>query len=342
MIKRPLGSSGLSVSAIGLGCMTMSDFYGDMTTPAGRAAGEQQSLAAIRRALELGVDFLDSADIYGIGHNEVIVGRAVRNFVAGGGSRSAVVVATKFGNVRGADGSWQGVNGRPDYVLQACDASLERLGLDHIDLYYQHRVDLETPIEETVGAMAQLVESGKVRFIGLCETSVDTLRRAHGVHPITALQSEYSLWSRDVEEGQVDACAELGIAFVAYSPLGRGFLTGRYSDPEALPAGDARRNHPRFQDGNVQQNRQVLQHIVDFAHRHGCTPAQLALAWLLHRGRHIIPIPGTKHIERLEENLGATDVTLTDSEVQELAEITAPGAFAGTRYTAEGMKRINV
>jgi aryl-alcohol dehydrogenase-like predicted oxidoreductase len=339
---KPLGRSGLNISALGLGCMTMSDFYEDMATEAGRKAGEAQALATIEHALQRGINFLDSADVYGIGHNEELVGRAVQAWVANGGQRSDVVLATKFGNVRHADGSWHGVNGRPEYVHAACAASLQRLGLDHIDLYYQHRVDPETPIEETVGAMAELVVEGKVRALGLSEASVDTLRRANAVHPISALQSEYSLWSRDVEAGQVAACRELDITFVAYSPLGRGFLTGAYAADADLADHDSRRNHPRFQAGNIERNRAALEEIHALAQRKGCTPAQLALAWLLHQGDHIVPIPGTKRSARIDENLGALDVELTAAELAELDRLAAPGTFAGTRYPELGMKRVNI
>lgn len=308
----------LTVSALGLGCMGMSEFYGE--------ADEQESIRVIHRALDLGVTFLDTADMYGVGRNEELVGRAIR------GRRDEVVLATKFGNVRGPNGERLGINGRPEYVRQACDASLKRLGVDHIDLYYQHRVDPDTPIEETVGAMAELVQAGKVRFLGLSEASAATLRRANAVHPITALQSEYSLWTRDPEEEVLPTCRELGIGFVAYSPLGRGFLSGQFRSPEDLPADDFRRHNPRFQGENFQKNLRLVEAVQDMAREKGCTPSQLALAWLLAQGNDIVPIPGTKRVRYLEENLGALDVHLNADDLAQLEAVFPLGAAAGERY----------
>lgn len=308
----------LTVSALGLGCMGMSEFYGE--------ADEQESIRVIHRALDLGVTFLDTADMYGVGRNEELVGRAIR------GRRDEVVLATKFGNVRGPNGERLGINGRPEYVRQACDASLKRLGVDHIDLYYQHRVDPDTPIEETVGAMAELVQAGKVRFLGLSEASAATLRRANAVHPITALQSEYSLWTRDPEEEVLPTCRELGIGFVAYSPLGRGFLSGQFRSPEDLPADDFRRHNPRFQGENFQKNLRLVEAVQDMAREKGCTPSQLALAWLLAQGNDIVPIPGTKRVRYLEENLGALNVHLNADDLAQLEAVFPLGAAAGERY----------
>ncbi|PTQ60753.1 aryl-alcohol dehydrogenase-like predicted oxidoreductase [Sphingomonas sp. PP-CE-3G-477] len=327
MKTRKLGRQGLEVSALGLGCMGMSDFYG--------SRDEAESVATINRALDLGVTFLDTADMYGVGANEQLVGRVVRE------RREWVVVATKFGNVRGADGSFKGVNGRPDYVRSACDASLQRTGLDVIDLYYQHRVDPDVPIEETVGAMADLVRAGKVKYLGLSEAAPATIRRAHAVHPITALQTEYSLWSRDVEDQILPTVRELGIGFVPYSPLGRGFLTGQFKTPNDLDAGDTRRNHPRFQGEAFQKNLDLVAAIGTMAEEKGYTPAQLALAWVLRQGEDIVPIPGTKRRTYLEDNLGALDVDLSAADLARIDEILPPGAAQGTRYPDASMASID-
>jgi aryl-alcohol dehydrogenase-like predicted oxidoreductase len=328
MEMRKLGSQGLEVSALGLGCMGMSEFY------AGR--DEAESIATINRALDLGVTFLDTADMYGVGANEELVGRVVRE------RREWVVVATKFGNVRGADGSFQGVSGHPDYVRQACDASLKRLGIDVIDLYYQHRVDPNVPIEETVGAMAELVTAGKVKYLGLSEAAPATIRRAHATHPISALQTEYSLWSRDPETEILPTIRELGIGFVPYSPLGRGFLTGQFKSPDDLPADDYRRNAPRFQGEAFQKNLDLVGEIERLAADKGCTPAQLALAWVLAQGKDVVPIPGTKRRKYLEDNLGALDVTLSAAELARIDEVLPPGAAEGTRYAAPQMAALNL
>jgi aryl-alcohol dehydrogenase-like predicted oxidoreductase len=325
MEKRSLGH-GLRVSALGLGCMGMSEFYGQ--------ADEAESIATIHRALELGVDFLDTADMYGVGRNEELVGKAIRD------RRDQVVLATKFGNVRAADGAFLGVNGKPDYVRQACDASLKRLGLDHIDLYYQHRVDPATPIEETVGAMAELVKAGKVRWLGLSEASSETIRRACAVHPIAALQTEYSVWTREVEDDILATCRELGVGFVAYSPLGRGFLTGRFQKFEDFPADDYRRNSPRFQGENFAKNLDLVKKIEALAAAKGCTPAQLALAWVMAQGQDIVPIPGTKRRKTLEENCAAADVKLAPQELAEIEAIAPKGVAAGDRYPAASIKAI--
>jgi aryl-alcohol dehydrogenase-like predicted oxidoreductase len=327
MKMRKLGSQGLEVSALGLGCMGMSEFY------SGR--DDIESVATINRALDLGVTLLDTADMYGVGRNEELVGRVVRE------RREWVIVATKFGNVRGEDGSFQGINGRPDYVRKACDESLKRTGLDVFDLYYQHRVDPDVPIEETVGAMAELVKEGKVKYLGLSEAAPATIRRAHAVHPISALQTEYSLWSRDPEDELFPTIRELGIGFVPYSPLGRGFLTGQFKTPEDLPADDYRRNAPRFQGEAFAKNLALVAEIEAIAGDKGCTPAQLALAWVLAQGDDIVPIPGTKRRTYLEDNLGALDVVLSDEDLNRIDRVMPPGAATGTRYAAPQMASLN-
>ncbi len=322
-----LGMSGLAVSRMGLGCMGMSEFYGP--------ADEQESIRTIHRALELGMTFLDTADIYGVGRNEVLVGKAIRD------RRDGVVLATKFGNVRGEDGSWLGVSGRPEYVRSCCEKSLKRLGVEVIDLYYQHRVDPETPIEETVGAMADLVREGKVRALGLSEAAPATIRRACATHPIAALQTEYSLWTRDPESEVIPTCRELGVGFVAYSPLGRGIFGGRIKGPEDLAAGDYRHNHPRFTGENLERNLARVERLEEIAAQKGCRPAQLALAWVLAKGDDVVPIPGTKRVERLEENAGALAVDLTPGDVARLEEAFPPGVTAGTRYPEWAMKALD-
>jgi aryl-alcohol dehydrogenase-like predicted oxidoreductase len=326
--RRTLGRQGPTVSAIGLGCMGMSDFYGP--------SEESTNLAVLDHALDIGINFLDTADMYGVGENERLLSKVLAS------RRDEVVLATKFGNVRAPSGDFLRIDGSPDYVAQACDASLQRLGVDHIDLYYQHRVDRNVPIEDTVGAMKRLVEAGKVRHLGLSEASADTLRRAAAVHPIAALQSEYSLWSRDVEADILPACRELGIGFVPYSPLGRGFLTGAIQGGGELAPDDWRRQNPRFQEGNVEQNRALVAAVTELAEARGCTPAQLALAWLLAQGPDIVPIPGTRRIARLDENAGAAHIRLDDAELQRVADVLASHAVAGTRYAAAGMVNLAV
>ena len=325
--RRTLGQR-LEVSAIGLGCMGMSDFYGP--------ADHDTNIAVLHHALDIGVNFLDTADMYGVGRNEELLGEILKRH------RAQVVLATKFGNVRAPTGEFLGVNGRPECVRASCDASLKRLGVEYIDLYYQHRVDPNVAIEETVGAMAELVKQGKVRHLGLSEASAATLRRAAAVHPITALQSEYSLWTRDVEADVLPTARELGIGFVAYSPLGRGFLTGAIQNVEQLAKDDWRRLNPRFQEENAAANQRLVQAVKEIAAARGCTPAQLALAWLLHQGTDIVPIPGTRRTERLDENAGATRLELSDAELQRIEQALVDNVVAGARYPAASMRSVNL
>jgi aryl-alcohol dehydrogenase-like predicted oxidoreductase len=326
---RRLGSQGLEVLALGLGCMGMSEFYGP--------SNEKESIATIDRALDLGINLLDTADMYGPFKNEELVGRAIK------GKRDRVIIATKFGNWRDPnDPTKRGISGTPEYVRQACEASLKRLGVETIDLYYQHRVDKNTPIEETVGAMAELVREGKVRYIGLSEASIATIRKAHAVHPISAVQTEYSLWTRDPEEGLLDALRLLDVGFVAYSPLGRGFLTGQIKTIDDLAADDFRRQNPRFQGENFKKNLELVARVEEISEEHKCTPAQLALAWVLAQGDDIVPIPGTRHPARVEENFHALDLALSESDLRRIDAAAPKGVAAGERYAEGGMKTVNL
>ncbi|HYU94754.1 MAG TPA: aldo/keto reductase [Sphingomicrobium sp.] len=327
MGTRRLGTNGPEVSAIGLGCMGMSEFYG--------AGDDAESIATIHHALDRGVTFLDTADMYGVGRNEELVGRAIRD------RRDEVFLATKFGNVRGENGEFLGVKGDPAYVRGACEASLRRLGIEVIDLYYQHRVDPSVPIEDTVGAMVRLKEQGKIRFLGLSEAAPQTIRKAHATHPITAVQTELSLWSRDAEAEVLPTVRELGIGYVAYSPLGRGFLTGQIQSPDDFPDDDFRKFHPRFQGANFEKNIALVREVEALAAEKRCTTAQLALAWVLAKGDDIVPIPGTKHIRYLDQNIGALDVKLSEADLNRLDEILPPGAAAGQRYHERGMETVN-
>ena len=326
--KRKLGASGPEVSAIGLGCMGMSEFYG--------AGNEQESIATIHHSIDRGVTFLDTADMYGVGRNEELVGKAIRD------RRDRVFLATKFGNVRGPAGEFLGVKGDPDYVRSACEASLKRLGVEVIDLYYQHRVDPNVPIEDTVGAMLRLREEGKVRYLGLSEAAPRTIRRAAAIATITAVQTELSLWSRDAEAEVLPTVRELGIGYVAYSPLGRGFLTGQFKSPDDFADDDFRKFHPRFQGENFKKNIELVGEVEAMAREKGCTAAQLALAWVLAQGEDIVPIPGTKHVRYLDENIAALDVRLSDDDLRRLDDILPPGAAAGTRYHERGMETVNL
>lgn len=325
--QRTLGRSELKVSAIGLGCMGMSDFYGP--------ADDATNLAVLNHALDIGVTFFDTADMYGPFTNEKLIGQILKT------RRKEVVIATKFGNVRGEDGSFLGISGKPDYVRTACDASLKRLGVDHIDLYYQHRVDPTVPIEETVGAMSRLVEAGKVRYLGLSEASGNSVRRAAKIHRITALQSEYSLWTRDVETDSLPVCRELGVSFVPYSPLGRGFLTGTIQKPSDLDPKDWRHSNPRFQGENLHHNLALVRAVQELAQAKGCTPAQLALAWLLHQAPDIVPIPGTRSIKRIDENAGAAHVSLSAADLKQIATVLAEREVVGLRYPEAFMSVLN-
>ena len=330
MIKtRALGRTGISVSAIGLGCMGMSEYYGP--------SDDESSVALLRRAVDLGITFFDTADMYGVGHNEMLLAQAFR-----GALRDRVTIATKFANMRRIDGAYLGVSGRPEYVKAACEMSLKRLGLKHIDLYYQHRVDPEVPIEETVGAMAELVTEGKVKYLGLSEAGAKTIRRAHAIHPITALQTEYSLWTRDAEGEIIETCRELGISFVAYSPLGRGFLTGAFKHPHQFDRSDFRWNNPRMKAGSFERNRPLVEKIEEMAEKKGCTAAQLALAWVLSRGDDVIPIPGTRQEKYLKDNIAAAAMSLSKAELDQLGSLVAPAQVTGTRYDENGMKRLGL
>lgn len=327
MKTRKLGNQGLEISELGLGCMGMSEFYG--------SGDDQEAIATIHHALDLGVNFLDTADMYGPFTNEKLVGRAIKD------RRDQVILATKFGNVRSAEGGWLGINGKPEYVRQSCDASLQRLGVDVIDLYYQHRVDITVPIEETVGAMAELVQQGKVRYLGLSEAAPATIRRAQAIHPISALQTEYSLWSRDPEDEILPTLRELGIGFVPYSPLGRGFLTGAIASPDDFAPDDFRRRSPRFQGENFAKNLELVEQVKAIAKEKGITAGQLALAWLLAQGDDIVPIPGTKRRKYLEENIGAATVTLTAEDIHRINAVAPQGIAAGDRYPAQNMSSLN-
>lgn len=327
MEKVVLGRSKLNVSKIGLGCMGMSEFYGK--------GDDNESIKTIHRGLDLGINFLDTADMYGVGKNEILIGKAIK------GKRDQFIVATKFGNVRGEDGSFLGVNGRPEYVRKCCDASLKRLDIDVIDLYYQHRVDPTVPIEDTVGAMADLVKESKVKFLGLSEASSNTIRKADKVHKITALQTEYSLWSRDPETELLELCKELKISFVAYSPLGRGFLSGNFKPEQEIPDNDYRRNNPRFQKGNIEQNYKLVEKLKEIAKEKSCTTAQLALAWVLHQWDGIVPIPGTKRLKYLEENAAALEIKLSEDDLKKISDMAPLGFTMGPRYAEQAMKGLN-